>query len=167
MQVLLLKDVAGIGHAGDIKEVSGGHAKNYLFPKKLAVPASEGAQKQAQSIREATERRRDRKLTEAKAVATRIDGQVLTFKVRAGEGDRLYGSVTNGEIAEALTRVAKVEIERRQIELEHPIKSLGQHNVPVKVASGVTATILVTVEREAEPHAPESRAQGGAGGEES
>jgi large subunit ribosomal protein L9 len=156
MQVLLLKDVAGIGHAGDIKEVSGGHAKNYLFPKQLAVPASEGAQRQAQSIREAAERRRDRKLTEAKSLATKVDGQVLTFKVRAGEGDRLYGSVTNGEIAEALSKIAGTEIERRQIELEHPIKSLGQHNVPVKVASGVIATIVVTVER-----AEESRALGG------
>jgi large subunit ribosomal protein L9 len=161
MQVLLLKDVAGIGHAGDIKEVSGGHAKNYLLPKKLAVPASEGAQKQAQSIREATERRHDRKLTEAKGLATKINGQVLTFKMKAGEGDRLYGSVTNGEIAEALSKVAKIEIERRQVELEHPIKALGQHNVLVKVASGVSATIVVTVEREAEPHAPESRVPGG------
>jgi large subunit ribosomal protein L9 len=150
MQVLLLKDVAGIGHAGDIKDVSGGHAKNYLFPKKLAVPVSEGAQKQAQSIREAAERRRDRKLTEAKAQASKLDGQVLTFKVLAGEGDRMYGSVTTAEIAEALSKVAKTEIDRRQIELEHPIKSLGQHSVPVKVASGVTATIVVTVEREVE-----------------
>jgi large subunit ribosomal protein L9 len=150
MQVLLLKDVAGIGHAGDIKEVSGGHAKNYLFPKKLAVPASEGAQKQAESLREAGERRRDRKLTEAKAQASKLDGQVLTFKVLAGEGDRMYGSVTSAEIAEALSKVAKTEIERRQIELEHPIKSLGQHSVPVKVASGVTATIVVSVEREVE-----------------
>jgi large subunit ribosomal protein L9 len=150
MQVLLLKDVAGIGHAGDIKDVSGGHAKNYLFPKKLAVPVSEGAQKQAQSIREAAERRRDRKLTEAKAQASKLDGQVLTFKVLAGEGDRMYGSVTSAEIAEALSKVAKTEIDRRQIELEHPIKSLGQHSVPVKVASGVTATIVVTVEREVE-----------------
>jgi large subunit ribosomal protein L9 len=148
MQVLLLKDVAGIGHAGDIKEVSGGHAKNYLFPKKLAVPASEGAQKQAESLREAGERRRDRKLTEAKAQASKLDGQVLTFKVLAGEGDRMYGSVTSAEIAEALSKVAKTEIERRQIELEHPIKSLGQHSVPVKAASGVTATIVVSVERE-------------------
>jgi large subunit ribosomal protein L9 len=150
MLVLLLKDVAGIGLAGDIKDVSGGHAKNYLFPKKLAVPASEGAQKQAQSIREAVERRQDRKLTEAKGLAARIDGQALTFKVRAGEGDRLYGSVTSGEIAEALSKVAKTEIERRQIELEHPIKSLGSHSVPVKIASGVTATVLVNVERAAE-----------------
>ena len=148
MQVLLLKDVTGIGHAGDIKEVSGGHAKNYLFPKKLAVPASEGAQKQAQSIREAAERHRDRKLTEAKAQASKLDGQVLTFKVLAGEGDRMYGSVTTAEIAEALSKVAKTEIDRRQIELEHPIKSLGQHSVPVKIASGVTATIVVAVERE-------------------
>ncbi len=154
MQVMLLKDVAGIGHAGDIKEVSGGYARNYLLPKKLAVAASEGAQKQAQSIRQATERRRDRKLTEAKSLATKVEGQVLTFKMRAGEGDRLYGSITSGEIAEALSKIAGVEIERRQIELEHPIKSLGQHGVPVKVASGVSATIVVIVERAAESHAP-------------
>jgi large subunit ribosomal protein L9 len=147
MQVLLLKDVAGIGHAGDIKEVTGGYAKNYLLPKKLAVAASEGAQKQAQSIREASERRRDRKHTEAKSLAARIEGQVLAFKMRSGEGDRLYGSVTNAEIAEALSKAVGVEIERRQVELEHPLKALGQHSVPVKVASGVTATILVNVER--------------------
>jgi large subunit ribosomal protein L9 len=158
MLVLLLKDVAGIGHAGDIKDVSGGHAKNYLFPKKLAVPASEGAQKQAQSMREAAERRRDRKFIEAKALATKIDGQVLSFVVRAGEGDRLYGSVTNGEIAEALSKVAKTDIERRQIEMEHAIKSLGSHSIQVKVASGVTATIVVNVER-----APESHPQGAEG----
>ena len=158
MLVLLLKDVAGIGHAGDIKDVSGGHAKNYLFPKKLAVPASEGAQKQAQSMHDAAERRRDRKFIEAKALATSIDGQVLTFAVRAGEGDRLYGSVTNGEIAEALSKAAKIDIERRQIDLEHAIKSLGSHSVQVKIASGVTATIVVNVERSAE-----SRAQGEVG----
>jgi large subunit ribosomal protein L9 len=147
MQVLLLKDVAGIGHAGDIKEVSGGYAKNYLLPKKLAVAASEGAQKQAQSLREAADRHRDRKLTEAKSLATRLEGQVLAFKVRAGEGDRLYGSVTNSDIAEALSKVSGIEIERRQIDLEHPLKSLGQHGVPVKVASGVIATIVVHIER--------------------
>jgi large subunit ribosomal protein L9 len=158
MLVLLLKDVAGIGHAGDIKDVSGGHAKNYLFPKKLAVPASEGAQKQAQSMHEAAERRRDRKLIEAKALAAKIDGQVLKFTVRAGEGDRLYGSVTNAEIAEALSKVAKIDIERRQIELEHAIKSSGSHSVQVRVASGVTATVQVNVER-----TPESHAHGGEG----
>jgi large subunit ribosomal protein L9 len=151
MLVLLLKDVAGIGHAGDIKDVSGGHAKNYLFPKNLAVPASEGAQRQAQSIREATERRRDRQHAEARVTAAKIDGQALTFKVRAGEGDRLYGSVTNGEIAEELSKAAKIEIERRQVEIEHPIKSLGAHGVQVRIAPGVTATITVNVERAEEP----------------
>jgi large subunit ribosomal protein L9 len=147
MQVLLLKDVAGLGHAGDIKEVAGGYAKNYLLPKKLAVAATEGAQKQAQSIRDAAGRRRDRKLLEAKSLASQIEGQVLSFQVRAGEGERLYGSVTSGDIAEALSRVAGAEIDRRQVDLEHPLKSLGEHTVPVKVASGVTANITVNVER--------------------
>lgn len=147
MQVLLLKDVDGLGHAGDIKDVSGGYARNYLLPHKLAVTATEGAQKQAQSIREAAVRRRDRALIEAKSLAATLGDQVLTFKVRAGEGDRLYGSVTNTDIAEALSKVSGIEIERRQVDLEHPIKTLGQHQVAVKIASGVSATVLVSVER--------------------
>lgn len=146
MQVLLLKDVEGVGHAGDIIEVSGGYARNYLLPRKLAVVATPGAQKQAQSIREAAQRRRDRKLIEARSLAARVDGQVLTFKMRVGEGDRLYGSVTNSDIAEALSRVTGLEIERRNVELEHSLKTLGQHPVTVKIASGVTATVQVNVE---------------------
>lgn len=147
MQVLLLKDVEGLGHAGDIKEVSGGYAKNYLLARSLAVPATEGAQKQAQSLREATRRRQDRKVTEANTMAARIDGQVLNFKVRAGEGERLYGSVTNGDVAEALARVTGLEIERRHIELEHSIKTLGEHAVTVKLGSGVSAIVRVIVDR--------------------
>ncbi len=146
MQVLLLKDIEGLGHAGDIVEVSGGYARNYLLPRKLAITATPGAQKQAQSIREAAQRRRDRKLLEAKSLAARVDGQVLTFKMRVGEGDRLYGSVTNSDIAEALSRATGLEVERRNVELEHPLKTLGQHPVTVKIGSGVTATVQVNVE---------------------
>src|SRR5512142_1755305 len=102
MQVMLLKDVAGLGHAGDIKHVAGGYAQNFLFPRNLAVPASEGAQKQAKILHEAAERRRDRKASEAKETASRINGQEVVFTARAGEGDRLYGSITNQDVAEKL-----------------------------------------------------------------
>jgi len=147
MQVLLLKDVAGLGRAGDIKEVAGGYAQNLLLPRKLAVPLSEGAKKQAESLQEAAERKRARKQTEAKALASRIEGQVLVFKARAGEGDRLYGSITNSDVAERLSQALGTEIERRLVELEHPIKSLGEHAAAVKVSSGVSAKVRVIVER--------------------
>ena len=151
MQVLLLKDVEGVGHAGDIKTVAGGYAQNYLFPRNLAIVATEGAMKQAQSLREAAERRRQRRMSEAKGLASRLDGQVLTFTARAGEGDRLYGSITAHDVAEALAKAIGSEIDHRFVSLEHPIKSLGEHEVTVKVAPGATAKVKVHVERESEP----------------
>jgi large subunit ribosomal protein L9 len=147
MQVLLLKDVEGLGHAGDIKAVSGGYAKNYLLARNLAVPATDGAQKQAQLLRDAAARRQDRKLTEAKMMAARLEGKVLNFKVRAGEGERLYGSVTNNDIAEALAQLTGLEIERRNVEIEHSIKTLGEHEVVVKLGSGVSAVVRVNIDR--------------------
>ncbi len=151
MQVLLLKDVKGLGEAGDIKEVAGGYARNYLLAQKLATPVTEGALKQAQSLREAAARRRERKLTEAKAIAAKLDGTMLHFSVRAGEGDRLYGSVTSGDVAEALTQATGIEIDRRIVDLEHPIKALGEHDVIVKLGAGIAAKIHAIVERSEEP----------------
>ncbi|OIO88775.1 MAG: 50S ribosomal protein L9 [Anaerolineae bacterium CG2_30_64_16] len=150
MQVLLLKDVEGLGRAGDIKHTSGGYAQNYLVPNKLAVVATDGAIKQARSIQDAAKRRSERKLTEAKTLAGRIEGQTLTLQMRAGEGDRLYGSVTNADIAEKLSRAAGAEIDRRLVDIEHPIKTLGRHAVIVKLGSGVSVQVAVQVERAAE-----------------
>ena len=150
MRVLLLKDVPGLGHAGDVKEVAGGYAHNLLFPRKLAVPASEGALKQVQAAKEAAEQRRQRKLIEAKELVAQLDGRVVTFEARAGEGERLYGSITNADVAEELTRMLGIEIERRNVELERPIKALGEHRATVKVGPGATATVWVRVRRVAE-----------------
>ncbi|MEJ5198885.1 MAG: 50S ribosomal protein L9 [Anaerolineae bacterium] len=150
MQVLLIKNVEGLGHAGDIKEVAGGYAHNFLFPRKLAVPLTEAALKQAQQMKEAEARRRERRAVEAKTLATQLDGKTVVFHARAGEGDRLYGSITGADIAEALSRLVGHEIERRLVDLEHPIKTLGEHAVPIKIASGVTATVYVRVERSTE-----------------
>jgi large subunit ribosomal protein L9 len=149
MRVLLLKDVKGLGHAGDIKEVAGGYALNYLVPNKLAQQVTEGAVKQSKDLQDAAERKRERKTTEAKGLAAKLDGRIITFTARTGEGDRLYGSITSADIVEALSKATGIEVDRKYVDLEHPIKSLGAHPVTVKVASGLTATITAIVEREA------------------
>ncbi|HEX9117932.1 MAG TPA: 50S ribosomal protein L9 [Anaerolineae bacterium] len=149
MQVMLLKDVPGLGHAGDIKNVAGGYAQNYLYPRNLAVAASEGAQKQAKILQDSAQRKRDRKASEAKETAARLAGQEVVFLARAGEGDRLYGSITSQDVAEKLQAATGIEIDRRFVELEHPIKTLGEHNVSVKFGAGAVANVRVRVERAA------------------
>lgn len=148
MRVLLLKDVKGLGQAGDIKEVAGGYAANYLFPHRLAQPVSEGAIKAAQQEKEAVARKQERKVTEAKTLAARLDGQTVILKARSGEGDRLYGSITSADIAEALSAATGVVVERKYVALDHPIKTLGHHPVVLKLGSGLTATITAVVERD-------------------
>lgn len=150
MQVLLLRDIPGLGRAGEIKEVAGGYALNYLLPRKLATPVTEGALRQAQTEKETVERKRERKQSAAQALADRLSGRTVVLKARAGEGDRLYGSITNADIADALKKTLGVEIERRFIELEHPIKTLGEHQLTVKLGGGLAPTIFVRVERAAE-----------------
>jgi large subunit ribosomal protein L9 len=147
MRVLLLKEVKGLGHAGQVKDVAGGYATNYLFPQKLAEPVTEGAVKQAEQVKEVLARKQERKTSEAKTLAARLDGQEVTFKAKTGEGDRLYGSITAADVAEALSRKTGLEVDRRYLELEHPIKALGEHRVQLKLASGLFAYITVLVER--------------------
>ncbi len=150
MQVLLIKNVDGLGRAGDVKEVSGGYAYNFLFPRKLAVPASESALKQAEAAKEAEARRRERQANQARRLVEELDGKTIVFRARAGEGERLYGSITNADIAEELSRLVGRPVERRMIELEHPIKTLGEHTLTLRIAPGTVATVYVRVERAAE-----------------
>lgn len=153
MQVLLVKNVDGLGRAGDIKEVAGGYAHNFLFPRKLAVPASEGALKQIETVKAADAQRKERRATEARALADRLDGRTVVLRARAGDGERLYGSITNADIADELSRLVGRPIERRLIELEHPIKTLGEHKLNIKTGPGAIATIYVRVERAGEAEA--------------
>jgi large subunit ribosomal protein L9 len=150
MRVLLLKDVHRLGHAGDVKEVASGYARNYLLPRKLAIPVTEGTVRQVQDIKAATDRKRERQANEAKTLATKLEGQTVIFKARAGEGERLYGSITSADIALELGKLAGAEVDRRFIEIEHPIKTLGEHPIAVKLGAGTTATVYVRVERAAE-----------------
>ena len=150
MRVLLLKDVKGLGKAGDVKEVAGGYATNYLLPNKLAQPVTEGSVKAVEQAKDAEKRRLERKANEAKSLAAKLNGQTVVLKARSGEGDRLYGSITSQDVADALAKSTGLPVEKRFLELEHPIKSLGHHSVTLKLGGGLTATISVVVERSKE-----------------
>lgn len=149
MEVLLLKPVPGLGEAGAICKVKPGYARNYLIPRGLALPATEGLRKQATQIKEAAERRRQRELTAARSLAERIRATTLTFKARVGEGGRLYGSVTAAMIAERLGQAIGEEIDRRRLRLEHSLRELGEHEVTIHLAAGVDAVFKVVIEAEA------------------
>lgn len=148
MQVLLLKDVDQLGQAGEVKKVSDGYARNYLIPRGLAMAATEAAIKQAEQQRQASSRRQAKALTEAQAFAQILDGQTITFHARAGDSERLYGSITNADIAEALTAQVGREVDKRKVVLEDPLKELGTHAVTIHLAPSAEAKVVVVIERE-------------------
>ncbi len=148
MQVLLTQNVPGIGHAGEVKKVADGYARNYLLPRKLAVLASEGAVKQAEAIKQAVIRREAKTRGEAQELAKLIEKVTLTFRAKAGEGDRLFGSITAGDIVDALAREKGITVDKRKIELDSPIKELGTRPVAIKLHPEVSANVMVVVEKE-------------------
>jgi large subunit ribosomal protein L9 len=148
MQVLLTRDVDRLGMAGEVKTVSDGYARNFLFPRELAVLATPGAVKQSEHHRQAAVRRREKALTEAQELAQLLDGVTVTFTARAGESDRLYGSITNVNIADALSEKVGREVDRRKIDLEEPLKELGDHAVTIRLAPEAQAKVMVVIERE-------------------
>lgn len=149
MQVLLVKDVPGIGRAGQTKIVADGHARNYLVPRGLAVIATTGAVKQAESLQLSAAKREAETLQDAQTLANALNAVRLVFQVKAGTNDRLFGAITASDIAARLEKEHKINIDRRKIELEHPIKDLGQRGVPIKLHPEVTAHVQVLIEREA------------------
>jgi large subunit ribosomal protein L9 len=149
MKVLLVEDVEKLGQAGDVKEVAGGFGRNYLIPKGFAVLATRGQIRQAEERLQSRRRREEAARRDAEAVAARINGVTLRFTARVGELDRLYGSVTNADIASKLHEQIDIEIDRRKIDLEDPIKRIGVYPVKVKLGSGLEPMLNVVVEAEA------------------
>lgn len=145
MKVLFVKEVEGSAKAGDVKEVSPGYARNYLFPKKLAIVADDAVVEQIRQREEATRRRVEKALTEARATEKRLQRITVTLYSKAGEGGRLFGSVTNADIAQQLKRESGIEIDKRKIGVEPPIRSLGPHEVVVSLHPEVVATLRVVV----------------------
>jgi large subunit ribosomal protein L9 len=147
MEVILKQDVPGLGKTGDVVKVADGYARNYLIPRKLAVIATEKAKKALEREIRIQEVKREKEALEARRMAEKLTNISCTVKARAGENDRLFGSVTASDIAEALKEQG-VEVDRRNILLEEPIKELGVFSVPVKLHQNVTAEVKVWVIRE-------------------
>ena len=145
MKVILTKDVDKVGKSGEMKVVADGYATNYLIPHKLAVPASGGAYRAFQHDIASREEKRKREREEAEIAATRIASTTLTMGVKVGEGGKLYGSINNQDIAEALGRRG-ITVDKHKIDLEQPIKSLGTYKVAIKVLSGMTPEVTIVVE---------------------
>jgi large subunit ribosomal protein L9 len=148
MEVILLQDVKGLGKTGEIKRVADGYARNYLIARGLARVPSAAAIRETESRLKSVQRRQNKVETEASAIAEVLKGVTLRFKAKAGESGHLYGSITAGDIAEALEREARVEVDKRKLVLEEPIRDLGMHRVAVKLLTGITAEVRVIVEAE-------------------
>ncbi len=148
MKVFLKRDVPGLGKANEVKNVSDGYARNYLFPKELAAPATESNLKAAQVFAETQKAREDRIRERSQRVAEQLKIKPLTFKAKAGETGRLYGSITSADIAEAIGRALNMTFDKRWIVLERPIREVGAHAIDIKLDGGVRAQAHVVVETE-------------------
>src|SRR5262245_46749758 len=146
MKVLLVQDVDKLGSAGEVKEVSGGYGRNYLIPKGIAVLATRGHVKQAEERLAAQHKRDQANRKDAEAVAARIGGQTLRFTARVGELDRLYGSITNADIADKIQSQLGVEVDRRKIDLDDPIKRIGIYPIKIRLLTGLEPLVNVVVE---------------------
>jgi large subunit ribosomal protein L9 len=144
MKVILSKDVPNLGDAGDSKEVSSGYARNFLFPKKLALRINEGSAKTAAYQKKLSELKKEKKKKEIKEVLKALEGKVVEIPVRVGENDKLFGSVTSIDIAVALEKMG-FSIEKRKIEVAEHIKALGSYKAKVKFSDGMNASIEVKV----------------------
>jgi large subunit ribosomal protein L9 len=147
MEVVLLKSVKGVGVAGEVKRVSDGYARNYLFPRGLAVAATDAARKEMAAKAAADDRRESQEKARAEELAAKLSQIELVFSVRAGEGGRLYGSITNADVAEQLSAQSGVEIDKRRV-LTEPIKETGSSEVEVRLHPEVRATVRILVKAE-------------------
>lgn len=149
MKVLLLRDVYKLGRAGDVKKVADGFGRNYLIPQGFALLATPGAMKQIDQIRSKAVEKRNALNNEMSGVSESINGLQLSFTSKAGENGKLYGSITNQMIADAINEKVGIKIERRQIEVQ-PIRNLGDYKVTVRLTVDLVPVVLVSVHREGE-----------------
>jgi large subunit ribosomal protein L9 len=145
MKVILIDEVLGLGDRGDVVQVRDGYARNFLLPKKLALQANAANMKAAEHEKKKWEALSLQEKSAASEVAEKLSGTRLTIHKRVGESGTLFGSVTSAEIAEALKAQTQIELDKRKIELEHPIKEVGTHQVSVRLHREVTAQVEVEV----------------------
>lgn len=147
MQVILKEDVKNLGKKGDVVKVAEGYGRNFLIPRGLAVEATEGNLKAFRHQQQLEAARQQRQAEEARRLRERLEGYTVVVRARAGEGGRLFGSVTAADVAEAL-RAAGFPVDKKRVELAEPLKSLGRHPVTIRLHAGVSATVWVEVQAE-------------------
>ncbi len=145
MRVVFIEDVEGVALGGEIKEVKNGFARNYLIPKNLAAPATHNNLQRIHKLTKGAAISRTYRLDEMKNLAETLDGTAIGIEMRAGSNNRLYGSVTGTMVADALAEETGIEIERRLVQLDDPIREVGTYEVPLRLYSDVNALIKVTV----------------------
>jgi large subunit ribosomal protein L9 len=147
MEVILREDVKSLGRAGELVKVKPGYARNFLLPQGLAFEATEGNRKRIEAESKSRNARQAQERSEAEAQAAKLSAVSITLTRKAGEGDRLFGSITAQDIADALAAKGQA-VDKRKIELEHPIKTIGEHTVPVQLHHDVVAQVKITVAAE-------------------
>ena len=145
MKLILTQEVDGLGSPGDVVEVKDGYGRNYLMPRGLGIRWTRGGQKQVDQIKSARSARSVRDHDHAEAIKAKLEAAPVDVKVRAGDGGRLFGAVTPGDIAEALAEVAGEPVDRRTVVVQQPIKTLGDHTVSVRLHDESSATVALNV----------------------
>ena len=145
MKLILTQEVSGLGAPGDVVEVKAGYGRNYLVPRRLAMVWTRGSEQQIDTIKRARAAREIRSLDDAREAASRLAGLRIRLQTRAGQGGRLFGSVSTSDIAAAVKRAGGPELDRRKIEVTNPIKTIGSHQVSVRLHPEVSATLEIEV----------------------
>ncbi len=148
MEVILTQDVKGQGKKGELVKVSDGYARNFLFPRKLATPATKDALNAMKGQQDAAAYHKQKELEEAQLLGKKIDEAAVTLSAKCGAGGKLFGSITTGDVAEALKMQQHIVVDKRKLSLDEPIKSIGTVKIKVKLHSEVTATLTVIVNEE-------------------
>lgn len=150
MKVVFLEDVPGTGNVGEVKVVKNGYARNYLIPRGLAAPATKGNVQVAQARAQQAAKRQAQLDAHAQGLVGMLEGKTITIQANVGEQGRLYGSVTNGDIAEELSKIVGEEVDRHGVLLPEPIRQVGEYQVRVRFTRNVETTVPVVVEAKAE-----------------
>ncbi|MBN1152171.1 MAG: 50S ribosomal protein L9 [Dehalococcoidia bacterium] len=150
MKVIFVKDVPGTGEVGEVKEVTRGYGRNYLLPNGLAVEASAGAMKQAESRIRQEKERKEQESKKLELLAAKLQGQEVRFKAKVGAEDKLFGSITAAHIAEELSKNVDATVDKKHVVLERPLREAGSHEVLVRLSGKAEATVTVIIEPESE-----------------
>lgn len=148
MKVILTQDMKGTGKKGEVVNVSDGYARNFLVPKGLALPATEGNVRRLENILKEISARKERDIKAAEDRKSKLDGLVLNIKKKAGVDGRLFGSVTPKDITEEIKKTLGIEIDRKDIRIDEPVKMTGAYSIEIHLERGIVASINLEVEKE-------------------